>query len=137
MKANTLLIPIFRIQASNSIICGYFCIVFIDFVFAGKTLVHFTSLFSPYDFEKIWQYNFELFQRWIVVDWQNKFDWSKKFRLNEISKNENYFKEEINHRKTCSKKPIKYVSAFDYIDKSATSGGVCIFSSVLLELQLE
>ena len=52
IKANTLLILIFRIQASNSIICGYFCIVFIDFMFAGKTLVHFTSFFSPYDFEK-------------------------------------------------------------------------------------
>ena len=32
--------------------CGYFCIGFIDFMFAGKSLIHFTSLFSPYDFEK-------------------------------------------------------------------------------------
>ena len=31
---------------------GYFCIGFIDFMFAGKTLIDFTSLFSPYDFEK-------------------------------------------------------------------------------------
>ena len=29
-----------------------FCIEFIDFMFAGKTLVHSNSLFSPYDFEK-------------------------------------------------------------------------------------
>ena len=43
---------IFRIQSNNSIMCGYFCIGFIDFMFAGKTLVDFTSLFSPYDFEK-------------------------------------------------------------------------------------
>ena len=28
---------IFRIQANNSVICGYFCIAFIDFMFAGKT----------------------------------------------------------------------------------------------------
>ena len=30
--------------------CGYFCIKFIDFIFANKTLIDFTSLFSPYDF---------------------------------------------------------------------------------------
>ena len=43
---------IFRIQANNSIMCGYFCTRFIDFMLAGKTLVDFTSLFSPYDFKK-------------------------------------------------------------------------------------
>ena len=32
--------------------CGYFCIEFIDFMFAGKTLCDYTSLFSPYDLEK-------------------------------------------------------------------------------------
>ena len=42
---------IFRIQASNSIMCGYFCIVF-NFMFAGKSLIDFTSLFSTYDFKK-------------------------------------------------------------------------------------
>ena len=52
-----------------------------------------------------------------------------KFRLDEISKIENYFIEEINQRKSCSKKLSKYVAVFDYIDQalivlSATSGGV-------------
>ena len=32
--------------------CGYFCIGVIDFIFTNKTLIDFTSLFSPYDFEK-------------------------------------------------------------------------------------
>ena len=54
-----------------------------------------------------------------------------KFRLDEISKIENYFIEEINQRKSCSKKLNKYVAVFDYIDQalivlSATSGGVSI-----------
>ena len=44
---------IFRIQANNSIIFGYFSIGFIDFMFAGKTLIDFTSLFLLYDFEKM------------------------------------------------------------------------------------
>ena len=43
---------IFRIQADDSIMCGYGCIGFIDFMFAGKSLIDFTSLFSPYDFKK-------------------------------------------------------------------------------------
>ena len=43
---------IFRIQANNSVMCGYFGIGFIDFMFANKTLIDFSSLFSPYDFKK-------------------------------------------------------------------------------------
>ena len=54
-----------------------------------------------------------------------------KFRLDEISKIENHFIEEINRRRSCSKKLSEYV--FDYIDQtlivlSATSGGVSIIS---------
>ena len=40
-----------------------------------------------------------------------------KFRLDEISKTENYFIEKINQRKSYSKKLNIYVTAFDYIDK--------------------
>ena len=43
---------IFRIQAYDSIICGYSCIGFINFVLSGKTLTGFTSLFLPYNFDK-------------------------------------------------------------------------------------
>ena len=43
---------IFQVQANNSVMCGYFCIGFIDFMFAGKTLIDYTNLFSPYDFNK-------------------------------------------------------------------------------------
>ena len=32
--------------------CGYFCTGFIDFMFAGKTLIDYTNMFSPYDFNK-------------------------------------------------------------------------------------
>ena len=41
---------IFRIQAHHSIMCGYFCIEFINFMFKGKTLTEFANLFSPHDF---------------------------------------------------------------------------------------
>ena len=39
IKANT-----FRVQANNSIICGYFCIELIEFMLAGRKLTDFTSL---------------------------------------------------------------------------------------------
>ena len=39
----------FQVQANNLIMCEYFCIRFIDFMFAGKRLTDFTSLFCPYD----------------------------------------------------------------------------------------
>ena len=43
---------IFRIQAYDSIMCGYFCIEFINFMFKGKTLTDYTNLFSPNDFKR-------------------------------------------------------------------------------------
>ena len=61
---------IFRVQANNSVMRGYFCIGFIGFMLAGK-----------------------------------------KFEI------ENYFHQEINQRKSCSKKLSKFVTAFGYIDK--------------------
>ena len=42
----------FRIQAYDSIMCGYFCIGFIDFMLKGNNLTDFTNLFSPNNFKK-------------------------------------------------------------------------------------
>ena len=47
IKAN-----MFRVQANNSVMCGYFCIGFIDVMLAGKKLTDYTNLFSSYDFDK-------------------------------------------------------------------------------------
>ena len=47
IKAN-----IFRKQENNSVMCGHFCIGFIDFMLAGEKLTDYTNLFSPYDFKK-------------------------------------------------------------------------------------
>ena len=43
---------IFRIQACNSIMCGHFCIGFIDFMLKDKSLLDYTNLFSPNDYEE-------------------------------------------------------------------------------------
>ena len=47
IKAN-----IYCIQANNSVMCGYFCIGFIDFMLAGKKLIDYTAFVSPHNFDK-------------------------------------------------------------------------------------
>ena len=56
-----------------------------------------------------------------------------KFRLSEIIEIENYFHQDVNQRKSCSKELNKYITTFDYIDKilivlTTTSSGVSIIS---------
>ena len=43
---------IFRIQAYDSVMCGYFCIGFINFMFKGNSLTDFTNPFSPVNLKK-------------------------------------------------------------------------------------
>ena len=57
MKAN-----IYRIQANGSVMRGYFCTGFIDFMLTGKTLADYTALFSPYDFNNNDQITFSYFK---------------------------------------------------------------------------
>ena len=58
IKAN-----IFRVQANDSVMYGYFCIGFIDFMLAGKKLTDYTSLFSPHYFKKNDHIILELFKK--------------------------------------------------------------------------
>ena len=46
-----IILIIFRIQSYDSVICDYFCIEFIDFMFKGNSLTDFTNLFSPDNFK--------------------------------------------------------------------------------------
>ena len=43
---------IYRMQNYDSVMCGYFCIGFIDYMFKGKSLADYTNLFSPNNFKK-------------------------------------------------------------------------------------
>ena len=43
---------IYRIQAYSSIMCGYFCTAFIDFMLEGKSLVDDENLFSSNKYKK-------------------------------------------------------------------------------------
>ena len=52
LQNKNITINIFRIQACDSIMCGYFCIGFIDFMLATKTLTEFTNLFHKITLKK-------------------------------------------------------------------------------------
>ena len=43
---------IFRVQANDSVLCGHFCVGFINFMLASKKLTDYTSLFSPHELKK-------------------------------------------------------------------------------------
>ena len=43
---------IFRIQSDDSIMCGFYCITFIEYITARKTLLDYTNLLLPNDYQK-------------------------------------------------------------------------------------
>ena len=51
---------IFRIKACASIVCGHFCIEFIDFIWKGKKLLEYTNLFSPSEYERMIKQYFKI-----------------------------------------------------------------------------
>ena len=52
IRSKTIITNVYRIQGYNSIMCGYFCIGFIDFMLKGKILLEYLALFSPNNYEK-------------------------------------------------------------------------------------
>ena len=55
---------IFRIKANDSVMCGYFCIGFIDFMLKGKTLTEFINPFSPNNFDN----NYEIILKYFMIN---------------------------------------------------------------------
>ena len=118
--------------------CGYFCIGFIDFMLAGKTLIDYTSLFSPYDFEKNDDLTLSYFKmnEWNPTELFDKYvnlSDKIKFRLSEINEIKDYFISDIQERKIMSKKLSKYIAVFSYFDLTlialfAASGGISFIS---------
>ena len=122
---------IFRIQAYDSIMCGYFCIEFINYMLKGKTLLDYTNLFSPKDFKK----TIKLLKEYLGMNNLNVIELTNvnKYSLDEINKTRDYFNNEINERKDIIKKLNKYIVSFDNLDKifialSASFGTLSIAS---------
>ena len=52
MKYKPITHNITKIQDDDSITCGFYCIAFIEYMVAVKTLLDYTNLFSPNDYKK-------------------------------------------------------------------------------------
>ena len=52
IKHKSITLNIFRIQDDDSIMCGFYCITFIEYMIAGKTLLDYINLFSANDYKK-------------------------------------------------------------------------------------
>ena len=52
IRNKNIVTSIYRIQTYVSIMCGCFCIGFIDFMLKGKSLLDYKNLFSPSKYEK-------------------------------------------------------------------------------------
>ena len=63
---------IFRVQAYDLIMCGYFCTGFIGFMLAKKTLTEYTNLFSPND-DVILNYFMSNIYKWMILIQQQIF----------------------------------------------------------------
>ena len=116
IKNKNIKTSIFRVQDNNSIMCGYFCILFIEYMLKGKTLTDFTNLFSPWD------------TKYSSEDQSN-------YGLNEISKIKDYFNDEVQYQQFLTNKLRKYLTIFDYSNKILTVvltvfSGINIFSNV-------
>ena len=64
---------IFREQAYDSVMSGYICIGFIDFMFKGKHLTEYPNIFSPNNFKKNDDMIFKVFyeQYLIRIKWNH------------------------------------------------------------------
>ena len=51
IKDKSIIHNIFRTQDNASIMCGFYYIAFIEYMFSGKTLLDYTNLFSPNDYK--------------------------------------------------------------------------------------
>ena len=126
----------FRIQAYNSVIRGYFCVGFINFMLNCKSLTDYNNLFWTNDFKTFMTISKMAGCNSIDVHhiYPNLND-QQHFILNKTNKIKYDFLAEIKERELMSrsKKLSKCIASFDYFDKSliflsAKSGSISIAS---------
>ena len=67
--------------------CGFYCIAFIEYMLAGKTLLDYTNLFSPNDYKK----NDKIIHKYF----KEKYGRRLEFRIRKIDETINYLLDKI------------------------------------------
>ena len=128
---------IFRIQAYDSIMCGYFCIEFINYSLYAYIIYFLLMILKrtiKLSKEYLWMNNISAHDTATKLSTSHlQLEDINKYRWNEINKTIDYFNNEINERKVIIKKLNKYLVSFDYLDKifitlSASFGTLSIAS---------
>ena len=108
IRAKSTAHSIFREQDNESIMCGFYCIAFTEYVLAGKSLLDYTNLFSPNDYKKnhkiIYQYFKDKYGR------RSK----SEFKSRKIDETRNYFLDQMKHNDLMSEKYIKICKYLNY-----------------------
>ena len=118
----------FRIQSGDSVMGRFYCIVFTEYMLAGKTLLDYINLFSPNHYKKNDKIMYKYFK--------DKYDKNAglKFRLKNIDETRSalsYLLEVIKHNALMGKKHKKTCSTLNYLEHfllfiSAVTGYVSI-----------
>ena len=82
---------IFRIQENESIMCGFYCVTFIGYMFSRKTLSDCTNLFSSNDYKR-------MANSYINILKMNMVEQSSiKFKIRKIDETRNYILDKTKH----------------------------------------
>ena len=87
-----------------SIMCEFYCIAFIEYMVAGKTLLDYTNLFSSNDYKK----NDKII--YIIIKIDRVEEASLEFRLRKIDETRNYILDQIKHNDLISENIRRHVS---------------------------
>ena len=80
----------FGTQDNKSIICGFYCITFIEYMLTGKALIDYTNLFSPNDYKKNDKILYKVFLKMDILE-----EACLEFRLRTTDETRNYLLDEI------------------------------------------
>ena len=89
--------------------CGFYCIASIEYMLAGKTLLHYTNLFFPNDYKKNGKIS--------ILKINMVEDKSLEFRLRKIDEARNYLLDEIKHNDLMRGKYKKTCKYLNYVEK--------------------
>ena len=98
-------------QDNESIMCGFYCIVFIEYMLAEKTLLDYTNLLRPNDYKK----NYNIIYKHFKYKYVRRSKSSLEFRLKKIDKMINCLLDEIKHNDLMSEKYQKTCKYLNYV----------------------
>ena len=126
IKGKAITQKISKIQDNESIMCGFCCIAFIEYMLARKIVLDYTNLFSLNDYKR----NDRIISKCLQINMVEEA--SLEFRLRNIDETRNYLLDEIKHNDLISekyRKTCKYLNYIEYLLTLASTviGCVSIF----------